>query len=71
MNEQNQDGGPAAQDGIDPDAASETPSERQGADANPDPENQNLGGLTPGGGVPPGETPPASDQTGGDEGHGK
>ncbi|PRB72634.1 DUF6480 family protein [Arthrobacter sp. MYb213] len=45
------------------------PTEDAGASSNPDPVNQKITGLEPGGGVPPGETPPGEGSMSQDQGH--
>lgn len=40
-----------------------------GASSNPDPVEQKITGLEPGGGVPPGETPPGEGSMSQDQGH--
>lgn len=40
-----------------------------GASSNPDPMEQKITGLEPGGGVPPGETPPGEGSMSQDQGH--
>lgn len=40
-----------------------------GSTSNPDPEEQKITGLEPGGGVPPGETPPGEGSMSRDQGH--
>lgn len=41
------------------------------ATSNPDPEQQLITGLEPGGSVPPGETPPGEGSMSQDQGHGE
>lgn len=41
------------------------------ATSNPDPEEQLITGLEPGGSVPPGETPPGEGSMSQDQGHGE